>query len=200
MTLSLMSRRRYLALSALGCGCVIHSPRAARAVSGSSADYTSPGEPIAKGKAPGMRTRLISGRPGGARSDVLIFGKGDEVMSGLTDWAQQERIVAAHLTAIGAFSSALFGWFDQNHRAYRHIPVEQQIECISLVGDVGLVDGKAAPHVHGSVALRDGTVRGGHLLEATVWPTLEVFVSSTEGMLDKERDSETDLWLFDLQR
>jgi predicted DNA-binding protein with PD1-like motif len=177
-------------------------PRAALAAQavGLAGSYTLPGAPIAEGGAPRMQVRLIEGHPGGRRTYAVIFGKGDEVMSGLTEWAQREKIAAAHLTAIGAFSSAMFGWFDASHRAYRNIPVDQQAECISLIGDVGLVNGRPALHVHGSVGLPDGTVRGGHLVHATVWPTLEVFVSAAEGELDKEHDAETDLWFFDLQR
>ena len=201
MTFHSMSRRRYLALSAMGCGCAVPGARVAMAAEIAEAPpgYTLPSAPIPRGKAPGMQARLLDGAPGGPRSYALIFGKGDEVMSGLIDWAEREKIVAAHLTAIGAFRSVLFGWFDQSHRAYRHIPVDQQVECISLVGDIGLANDKPAVHVHGSVAFPDGTVRGGHLIHGTVWPTMEVFVSTSEHALDKERDPETTLWLFDLQ-
>jgi predicted DNA-binding protein with PD1-like motif len=203
MTFPALSRRRYLALSAMGCGCAIGTPRASLAatqIDELPAGYTAPGAPIVHGGAPRMHARLIEGRLGGPRTYAVVFGKGDEAMSGLTEWAQREGIAAAHLTAIGAFSAVMFGWFDAGHRAYRNIPVDQQVECISLIGDVGLFSGKPALHVHGSVGLPDGSVRGGHLIRATVWPTLEVFVSVADGVLDKERDEETGLWLFDLQR
>jgi hypothetical protein len=74
------------------------------------------------------------------------------------------------------------------HQAYRDIPVDEQVEMISLIGDVGLVNGKPQVHTHGAVGLPDGDVRGGHLLEAIVFPTLEVFLphcpprSSRNGM------------------
>jgi hypothetical protein len=145
-----------------------------------------------------MQARIVSGQIGQPRTWALIFGKGDEVMSGLTDWAKRERIQGAHLTAIGAFSSALFGWFDKDHKAYRNIPVDQQVECISLIGDIGLVDGNPVLHVHGCVGHPDGLVKGGHLLNAVTWPTLEVFASETGVPLHKRKDDETDLELFTL--
>jgi uncharacterized protein len=101
-------------------------------------------------------------------------------MSGLADWAQREDIKAGHLTAIGALSSVLFGWFDKNLRAYRDIPVDQQVECISFVGDIGFAEGKRALHVHGSVGRPDGSLTGGNVRRAVVWPTLEVFVTVFE--------------------
>jgi uncharacterized protein len=149
------------------------------------------------GKAPSMQSRLV-GREKGARNWVVAFGKGDEVMSGLTDLMKREDIKGAHLTAIGAFSSALFGWFDKDLKAYRDIPVTEQVECISLIGDVGVAEGKPALHVHGCVGHPDGRVTGGHLHQAVTWPTLEVFVSEVERPLQKRKDDETSLELFDL--
>jgi uncharacterized protein len=99
-------------------------------------------------------------------------------MSGLTDWVRREKIAGACLSAIGAFSSAKFGWFDKDKRAHRDIPVGEQVECVSLISDVGLVNGHPAFHIHGCVAPEDGAVRGGHLLGAIVFRTLEFFSPS----------------------
>jgi predicted DNA-binding protein with PD1-like motif len=95
-------------------------------------------------------------------------------------------------------SSVLFGWFDKDLRAYKDIPVDQQVECISFIGDIGFAEGKPALHVHGSVGRPDGSLAGGHVLRAVVWPTLEVFVKVFEQPLAKRKDQETGLQLFDL--
>jgi predicted DNA-binding protein with PD1-like motif len=52
--------------------------------------------------------------------------------------------------------------------------------------------------VHGCVAREDDTVRGGHLLEATVFPTLELFLTESQVPLAKKRDPSTNLELFNL--
>ena len=160
--------------------------------------YTSPTHQPEPGKAPAMQARVISGQDGGPRSWAVIFREGDEAMSGLTDWMKRERIAGAHLTAIGALSSALFGWFDKERKAYRDIPINEQVECVGLIGDIGLVDGKPALHVHGSVAGVDGAVKGGHLLATVASPTLEVFVTEAAVALHKREDPATTLELFDL--
>lgn len=152
------------------------------------------------GKAPGLQTKVVSGGNGQPRTWALVFGKGDEVMSGLADWAEQEGVSGARLQGIGAFSSALLAWFDKERRAYRNIPVDGMVECVSLLGDVGLVEDKPVLHVHACVGHEDGTARGGHLLQASVFPTLEVFVTETEAPLHKHRDAETTLELFQLER
>ena len=125
-------------------------------------------------RAPGMQVRKINVDSAGKRTYAVVFAKGDEVLSGLTAFATQEKITAGFFTGIGAFSRAKFGWFGAAQKAYRDIVVDQQVELVSLIGDIGLVDGKPQVHTHGSVGLPDGTLGGGHLLEAFIHPTVEV--------------------------
>jgi predicted DNA-binding protein with PD1-like motif len=145
-----------------------------------------------------MQVRMIAETTGGEKTYAVIFAKGDEVLSGLTEVAEREKVTAGHFTAIGALQRARFGWFDAAQNAYRHIPVEEQVELISFIGDVGVVNGAPQVHVHGAVGLSDGQTRGGHLLEAIVWPTLEVFFTTWPTTLIKTRDEETTLSLFEL--
>jgi uncharacterized protein len=161
--------------------------------------YTLPGPVTNLGRAPGLQTRLIAENPSGERTYAVIFAKGDEIMSGLTEFALREKLVAGHFTAIGALERARFGWFDRAQNAYRNIPIDEQVEMISLVGDVGLVNGAPQIHAHGSVGFPDGQMRGGHILEAVVWPTLELFLTAYRTPLIKTHDAETNLSLFDLK-
>ena len=158
------------------------------------ADYIRPGPITDLGKAPGLRSQLLS--QGSSRTYAIIFGKYDEFMAGLTEFAVNHKLKASHFTAIGAFHEALFGWFDGEKNAYKKIPISQQVEVVSLVGDIGLVNGKPVVHAHGVVGLEDGTTRGGHIISATVWPTLELFLTDEPSSLMKEEDSATGLYLF----
>jgi hypothetical protein len=158
--------------------------------------YTPPGPVRDLSKAPGMESKLVGGVKGQGRTYAVILGKGDEIMSGMTAFAQREQVEAAHFSAIGAIEGGLFGWFDKERKAYRNLPVDDQAEVASLIGDIGLVDGKPAVHIHAVVILPDGTARGGHLLHARVWPTLEVFLTDYPTPLVKELDESTGLDLF----
>ncbi len=161
--------------------------------------YSRPGPVTDLSRAPGMQTRLVSENPGGEKTYAVIFSKGDEILSGLTAFAVREKIEGGSFTAIGALESAKFGWFDEARKAFREIPIDQQVELVSLIGDVGLANGVPAIHAHGAVALPDGEVRGGHLLQAVAWPTLELFFTAFPATLTKTHDEETDLFLFDLK-
>ena len=159
------------------------------------ATYRSPTAPVPQGKAPGMTSRLLSDHDG-VKEYVVIFAKGDEVLSGVTDFATREHIVAARFTAIGALSRATVGWFDKGRKAYKLNRVDEQVELASLIGDVGLVQGKPAIHTHMTVGLSDGSVRGGHLVEAVTFPTVELFLTAFAAPLQKLPDPETGLSLF----
>ncbi len=135
----------------------------------------------------------------GERTYAVVFDKGDEVTAGLLDVAREQRIGAARLTAIGAFSDVTLGYFDRERKEYQKIPLREQVEVLSLLGDIALKeDGSPALHAHVVVGRSDATTRGGHLLEAHVWPTLEVIVDEAPRQLHKKSDPETGLALISL--
>ena len=158
--------------------------------------YISPSAPVATGKAPGMKVRLLS-ENGGAKNYAIILAKGDEVMSGLTDFARQNKVTSASFTAIGAFSHATVAWFDDGRKEFKLIPIEHQVELVSMIGDIALVNDQPAVHTHVAVASSDGTVRGGHVINAFVFPTLELFMTVYPTPLHKESDKATGLKLID---
>jgi uncharacterized protein len=158
-------------------------------------EYFPPGPVNARGLAPGMKSKLIGGNS--EKTYAVIFGKGDEVASGLTEFAEKNGLKACHLSAIGAFRSAVLGYFDAEKRAYKKIVIGQQVEVLSFIGDIALDHGKPSLHAHVVVGFPDGTTRGGHLLEARVWPTLEVFAVDSSHRLIKRYDPETGLDLID---
>src|SRR5690349_18576405 len=124
-----------------------------------------------------MRTKVLN--EDGERTFAVIFETGDEVVSGLTRFAEEQNLTASRFTAIGAFSRAVLGYFDWEQKDYSRIPVAEQVEVLSLIGDVALDAGRPKVHAHVVLGLRDGTARGGHLLEAHVRPTLEVVLTES---------------------
>jgi uncharacterized protein len=144
-----------------------------------------------------MRSKLIHEHHG-EKTFALIFDAGDEAMAGLQGFARQNRLGAAHFTAIGAFQEATLGYFDWESKEYKKIPVREQVEVLSLVGDVAQQDGEPKVHAHVVLGRSDGTTRGGHLLEAHVRPTLEVMLVESPEHLRKQHDPESGLALIRL--
>jgi len=144
-----------------------------------------------------MKSKLLRDHQG-ERTFALIFETGDEVASNLSAFIKQQQIGAARLTAIGAFRDVTLGYFDWETKEYQKIPVEEQVEVLSMIGDVALKDGVPTLHAHVVVGRSDGSTRGGHLIEANVRPTLEVILVDSPAHLRKEHDPESGLALIRL--
>ena len=142
-----------------------------------------------------MNYKLVNDGP--QKTYVLVLDKGDEAVSSIEGFARDQGVGAAQVTGIGAFSSAILGFFDWEKKGYRKIPVTEQVEVVSLVGDVAIGgDGKSSLHAHVVIARSDGTAMGGHLLEAHVRPTLEVVLTESPRHLHKRKDEESGLALI----
>lgn len=143
-----------------------------------------------------MKSKLLSEQ--GERTFAVVFATGDEVAGGLRKFAEENRLSASHFTAIGAFERVTLGYFDWQEKDYRRIPLLEQVEVLSLIGDIALADGKPKVHAHVVVGKADGTAHGGHLLEAYVRPTLEVVLVESPGHLRRSLDRDSGLALIDL--
>jgi uncharacterized protein len=145
-----------------------------------------------------MKSKLVSDQPG-AQVHVVILDSGEEAFAALTKFANEAKISAASLTAIGAFEKATVGWFDFASKSYKKIEVGEQCEVLSAIGDIAIGDdGKASLHVHIVLGLSDGSTRGGHLLEGKVRPTLEVVVTETPSKLRRKKRKDLGIALIDI--
>ncbi len=142
-----------------------------------------------------MRSKLLN-EVQGERTYALIFDKEDEAMAGLVEFAKEQKLSAARFSGIGAFSDATLGFFDRDTKGYKEIPVKDQVEVLSLLGDIALSGGEPKVHAHVVLGKVDGSTVGGHLIRAAVWPTLEVIIVESPAYLKKYHDEETGLALI----
>lgn len=141
-----------------------------------------------------MRFKLLAEDP---KTYAVIFETGDELAGGLAKFANDQKLAGSSFKAIGALSQVKLGWFDWSTRKYLpSVVLDEQVELVSLIGDIALKDGKPQVHAHIVVARRDGTAHGGHLLEAHVRPTCEVILTESPKHLQKEMDAESGLALI----
>lgn len=71
-------------------------------------------------------------------------------MQALERFARENALGGAHFTAIGAFSEAMLAYYDWEARTYREIPVREQVEVVSLSGDVPPSSSSSRRRRHGS--------------------------------------------------
>jgi predicted DNA-binding protein with PD1-like motif len=148
-----------------------------------------------------MKSQLLNrsdNQPEREETYVLIFESGDEVMTELKKFMQENNVTAARFSAIGAFSGATLAYFDWEKKEYQNFSINEQVEVLTLTGDVALKEGKPAIHAHVIVGFKDGSTKGGHLQKAHVRPTLEVMLEKSPAYLRKSFDEESGLMLIDL--
>lgn len=133
------------------------------------------------------------------RTHVVVLDAGESVIEALADFSGDRQVHSASFTGIGAFSQSTLAYFDVETKHYQDIPVDEQTEVLSLIGDiVQHENGGWQVHAHVVLGLRDGTTRGGHLRSATVRPTLEIVVTESPRQLRRRYDPDCGLALIDL--
>jgi predicted DNA-binding protein with PD1-like motif len=143
-----------------------------------------------------MKYRQIDTSP---KTFIVVFQTGDELAKGLREFAEQQKLSDASFKAIGALSSVRLAWFSWESKKYEpSVTLDEQMELLSLIGDVAQKDGKPVVHAHVVIGTKDGTAHGGHLLEAHIRPTCEVVLTESPFHLQKQIDLESGLALIRL--
>ena len=142
-----------------------------------------------------MKSKLLNND--NERVFALIYDIGDEVIAELKAFAKEHKPRSAHFTAIGAFSDVTLAYFDWESKKYKDIPVKEQVEVLTLAGDIAWKgDGEPEVHAHVVVGRSDGSTRGGHLKSAHVRPTLELVLVEYPKHLERKHDPESGLALI----
>lgn len=142
-----------------------------------------------------MHSKLLHDEHG-QRTYALIFDEGDEVMSTLQRFANENDLAGSHFTAIGAFSDVTLAYFDWQKKDYKKMAFAEQVEVLVLSGDIAQKDGKPKVHAHVVVGRADASTRGGHLVEAHVRPTLELILTESPTHLRRTMDERSGLALI----
>ena len=143
-----------------------------------------------------MKWRKLSGES--EATYALVFDTGDEVKGELVRFARASFVSTARFSGIGALSDVVLGYFDPAERRYRPIPIDEQVEVVSLFGDVTLEADDPKVHAHLVVSDANGLARGGHLLTAHVRPTLEIILIESPSHLRRHFDAASGLALIDV--
>jgi predicted DNA-binding protein with PD1-like motif len=144
-----------------------------------------------------MQTAILSDL--GGRKFILVFETADEVVSGLSDFARENDIKTAFFAGVGACQKVTLGFFDLEKKDYEKRAINEQVEVMSIIGNIAIYQNEPKIHAHIVIGKRDSTAHGGHLIEAVVRPTLEILVTESPLKLIRTLDAETNLPLIDLK-
>ena len=127
---------------------------------------------------------------------AIILDSGDEVMECINSFAKKENLKASQFNAIGAFSKTTLGFFDFKIKDYKKIEINEQVEVLNIAGDISLYKSEIKTHAHVVVGNEEGKAYGGHLLKATVHPTLEIILTESPAYLERQMDGDSGIPLI----
>ena len=143
-----------------------------------------------------MKAKLI--QEGAERTFAVIFAAEDEFVAGMQQFAKEHDLRSSQFTAIGGFSAVTLGYFQRDRKSYKKQKFDEQLEVLALVGDITLNGSEHQVHPHVVLGRADYTTLGGHIMEAHVWPTLELIVVESPGHLQRRHDAESGLALISI--
>ena len=126
----------------------------------------------------------------------MVLDTGDEVIETLQRFASEHVTTSAFFHGLGAFREVTVAWWNPESLQYEDIRVDDQVEVLSIQGNLTRVSDGFKVHAHAVLGRRGGATIGGHVKRGVVHPTLELHVSITDNVIHRERDQATGLDLI----
>jgi len=127
------------------------------------------------------------------------FKYDNDLLQEINTFITSENIRSGEIRIIGAVKKARFGYFNQSTKEYKFIEKNEHMEILSAIGNISLKNGKPFPHVHITLADKDGNVFGGHLMEGTkIFGAKFIIVDYGENTFERVDDEFTGLQLWNL--
>ncbi len=127
---------------------------------------------------------------------ILKLETGESFMTVVPEFLEAQKIGAAVFSAVGAVSTVELGYFNPHLKDYRKKLYTDEMEIVSLTGNVAMLDQKPSIHMHGSFGHTDFSLIGGHIFKLVVGATCEVFLQVLDGEMQRALDPSTNLNLL----
>mgnify|MGYP001610201792 CR=1 FL=1 len=121
----------------------------------------------------------------------------EDLMESLLEFAKDERLSGGALWGLGSVQEVTLAHYDLGKKEYMESEFEQAFEIVSLSGFLGMLEGKPVLHLHGTFSDEHMRTFAGHISEAKIAATCEIFFVKTSE-IRRYKDSEVGLHLFDL--
>ena len=128
----------------------------------------------------------------------LRFESGERVAPTLVAWLTAEGIGYAAMTGLGAVKSATVSYWNAESQQYETHELREQMEVVSLVGNVTLKEEQPFTHIHVTLGRRDLSIVGGHFNDAIVHPNLEIWLSPEAEPVHRVLDEACGLYVMQL--
>lgn len=129
---------------------------------------------------------------------VVRLDVGDKIIESLTKLCNDENIRSANVQGLGAVNNVTVGYYSLEEKRYFPKTFEHQFEMVALNGNITRKDGEPYLHLHIALSDENYSFFGGHLNEAVISITAEIYVTTHNGEVNRRVNPETNLNVFDL--
>jgi hypothetical protein len=129
---------------------------------------------------------------------VIRLERGEKVIEKLLELCEKEKIRAGYFNGLGALSEIELRHFNLTTKEYSSKKLAGQYEITSLHGNISEMSGKSYIHAHIAVGDSQFNSWSGHLKEATVSATCEIFLFKLDGVITRKKDEGIGLNLLDI--
>ena len=136
----------------------------------------------------------------GSGNYVVRLEMGEDILASLKRFAEAKEIRAATFEGIGSLNKVKLGHYDFKTREYKWETFQEDLEILTLSGNISTMNRSALPHAHATLGRRDFSVIGGHLDEGSLANMVEIGIRKLPGKIVKVRDEKVGLNLMQLPR
>lgn len=129
---------------------------------------------------------------------ILRLKKGEEILSSLKSFCTSQNIGCATISGIGFAENITVGCFDLKNKKYEEINFKNAYEITSLNGNISYIENDMYVHLHINFADSDAKIYGGHLLNATIALTGEIFIQEIPIKMTRKFDKDLGIKVFDI--
>jgi len=108
---------------------------------------------------------------------MLVLESGEKVMESITQYANEFQISGGQVSGIGALCNLELGYYHLPSKDYKRKTFnEGEYELITMSGNLSLKENIIFAHVHAVFSSPGFNCIGGHVFEAEVAVTAEIFI------------------------
>jgi len=130
---------------------------------------------------------------------VIRLEKEEKLIEKLLELCEREKIKAGYFNGLGALSEIELRHFNLKTKEYSSKKLSGQYEITALHGNVSQMDGKSYIHAHIVIGDNKFNSWSGHLNEATVGATCEIFLIKLDETISRKKDEAIGLNLLDIK-
>lgn len=134
-------------------------------------------------------------------NDIIIvrLEKNEEIIGTIKEVCEKENITLGYITGLGAVNYVNLGLFVTEEKKYYTKQCNGDFEITALIGNISTKEKKVYLHMHITIAnVLEGKIFGGHLNEAIVSATAEIFIHIMRGTIERRFDEQVGLNIINL--